>query len=155
MPLGITTAYAKLGAFFERLLWPRHVAGLGYLKIQSLAVAAPGGGQSLKGGAGPVFDLVAAVQLPLIVGIVLAAFIHAWRFGELSGGGRLPVRQAASALLGGLLMGLAARMAPACNVWHLLGGLPVLALQSLLFTAGLFPGAWFGSRILVTLVIKP
>ena len=64
------------------------------------------------------------------------------------------MRQYLSALAGGLIMGLAARMAPACNVWHLMGGLPVLAGESLLFAAGLLPGAWLGTRLLVGVVLR-
>jgi uncharacterized membrane protein YfcA len=45
-------------------------------------------------------------------------------------------------------------MAPACNLWHLWGGLPILALQSLLFLAGMVPGAWIGSRLLTRLVVR-
>jgi hypothetical protein len=39
-------------------------------------------------------------------------------------------------------------MASGCNVWHLLGGLPIMAIQSMLFLAGLIPGAWLGARLL-------
>ena len=62
-------------------------------------------------------------------------------------------RQIASALVGGLLLGVSARMIPGCNIWHLWGGLPILALQSLLFLAGLIPGAWLGSQMLARFVI--
>ena len=44
-------------------------------------------------------------------------------------------------------MGLASRMAPGCNVWHVMGGLPVFSLSSLLFVLGLLPGAWAGGKI--------
>ncbi|WP_236725610.1 YeeE/YedE thiosulfate transporter family protein [Solemya pervernicosa gill symbiont] len=66
---------------------------------------------------------------------------------------RVPHRQYASALLGGLIVGLAARMVPGCNIWHLWGGVPVLALQSLIFALGLLPGAWIGSRLLARYVV--
>jgi hypothetical protein len=57
-------------------------------------------------------------------------------------------------MTGGLLLGLAARMAPSCNVWHLWGGVPILAMQSLLFLAGLLPGAWIGARLLTRFVVR-
>lgn len=37
--------------------------------------------------------------------------------------------------------GAGARMAPSCNVWHLWGGVPVLAMASLLFLLACFPAA--------------
>ena len=54
---------------------------------------------------------------------------------------------------GGVIMGFASRMAPTCNVWHLMGGLPMLAASSFLFLAGLLPGAWLGGRLLTSFVI--
>jgi len=155
MPLGITTIYAKSGAWAESLLWPQHLASLTYYQGQPLVFRPPLAGVPLASGAGPQFDLLAAMQLPLVVGIVLGSFCSAWYWDDLAKGGHLPWRQILSALSGGILMGLAARLAPACNVWHLLGGLPILALQSLLFLGGLVPGAWIGSRLLTALVLKP
>ena len=57
-------------------------------------------------------------------------------------------------MIGGIGMGLASRMASGCNVWHVLGGLPILAWQSLLFVAGMIPGAWLGSKLLVKVVVR-
>ena len=57
-------------------------------------------------------------------------------------------------LLGGLLLGLAARMTPSCNIWHLWGGVPILAMQSLLFLAGLLPGTWLGANLLTRFVVR-
>ena len=96
---------------------------------------------------------MAAIQYPLILGIVGGAFVSARRLGEFHPRLKLPSRQLASALIGGLVLGLAARMVPACNVWHLWGGLPILAMQSLLFLAGMLPGAWLGSRMLQRYVL--
>jgi hypothetical protein len=50
-------------------------------------------------------------------------------------------------------MGLASRMAPSCNLWHLYGGLPILGLQSILFFAGMLPGSWLGAVLLSRLVM--
>jgi hypothetical protein len=65
----------------------------------------------------------------------------------------VPPRQLAWAFSGGVIMGLASRMAPTCNIWHLLGGLPILSLSSILFVAGLLPGAWLGGRMLTAWVV--
>jgi len=49
-------------------------------------------------------------------------------------------------------MGLASRMAPTCNVWHLMGGLPILSLSSMLFFLGILGGAWIGGMLLVKIL---
>lgn len=154
MPLGITTSYAKLGAHVESWFWPEHVAAVAYFSAQPLVYQPPFVDQVVRGGPGPAFDAVAAIQYPLIVGILLGALASALRLGEFHPRWRVPRRQLLSALLGGLLLGLGARMVPGCNIWHLWGGLPILALQSLLFLLGLVPGAWFGSRLLTRYVIR-
>lgn len=154
MPLGITTAYAKAGAFVESWLVPDHVEGLAYFRLESLSYVPPFSDARVSGGPGPRVDAVAAVQFPLILGIVAGSAVSAALLRELRLRVRLPWRQYASAFVGGVVMGLAARMAPACNVWHLLGGLPILALQSLLFIAGMVPGAWVGSRLVARFVLR-
>lgn len=154
MPLGITTAYAKLGASIEALLLPEHVASLSYFTLTPLDYSPPIGPQRLSGGAGPELDGIAAIQYPLIIGITLGAAVSAVRLGEFRLYYRVPVLQYFSALSGGILVGLASRMTPGCNIWHLWGGLPILATQSLLFLFGLLPGAWLGSRVLSRLVIR-
>lgn len=154
MPLGITTAYAKLGSTVEGWLWPGHVTGLAYFSALPLAYRPPLGDAVIQGGPGPALDAVAAVQYPLIAGIVLGAFASALAVREFRPRLKVPGRQLASALLGGLLLGASARMVSGCNIWHLWGGLPILALQSLLFLAGLLPGTWLGSRLLTRFVIR-
>lgn len=154
MPLGITTSYAKLGSLFEGLFWPEHVAQLAYFKAQPLAYIPPFGSEIIRGGAGPVFDAVAAIQYPLIIGIILGGTLSALLIGELHLHYRMLPRQYLSAMLGGLLLGMAARMVPGCNIWHLWGGLPILAGQSLLFLLGILPGAWIGSKLLTRFVIR-
>ncbi len=154
MPLGITTAYAKAGAGIEALLWPEHTANLAYFGAEPLNYIPPFAASPVSGGAGPQLDAIAAIQYPLITGIVLGAFISARRVGEFRLHYRVPAVQYASALTGGLLLGAAARMTPGCNIWHLWGGVPVLASQSLLFLAGLLPGAWVGTRLIKRFVIR-
>lgn len=155
MPLGITTTYAKMGAAIEQLFWPEHIAGLAFFRAEPLNYVPPFAAETVRGGPGPRWDGITAIQLPLIVGIVLGAASSALRLGEWHLHRNLPWRQALSAVAGGVIMGLAARMAPACNVWHLLGGLPILAGQSLLFLLGLLPGAWFGGILLSRWVFPP
>ena len=154
MPMGITTSYAKLGAGIESLIAPEHVASLGYFSLQPLDYTPPFSDHAIQGGPGPSLDAIAAIQYPLILGIIGGALVSALRLGEWRLQWRLPRRQLLSALGGGLLLGLAARMASGCNVWHLWGGVPILALQSLLFLAGLLPGTWVGARLLTRFVVR-
>ena len=153
MPMGITTSYAKFGATLLQPLAPDFYATIAYFKLMPVSYTPPLGGVPLTGGPGPQLDAVALVQYPLIFGIMLGAAFSAFRLGEWRVSGRLPLRQAVSAVAGGLIMGLASRMAPACNIWHLFGGLPILALQSVLFVIGLLPGAWLGGLLLTRVVI--
>lgn len=154
MPMGITTTYSKLGLAIEAWFAPEHVGGLAYAAAMPLDYIPPFADRAIRGGPGPQLDAIAAIQYPLIFGIVGGALVSALRLGEWRPRWRLPPRQLLSALGGGLLLGLAARMAPSCNVWHLWGGVPILAMQSLLFVAGLLPGTWVGTRILARFVIR-
>ncbi len=153
MPLGITTTYAKIAAMLETLLIPEHVGTVNFFQLTPLNVTHPATGALLQGGAGPQLDSIWAIQFPLIAGIVLGSTFSALLLGEFAIQYRVPLAQVFMALSGGLLLGVASRMAPACNVWHLMGGLPILALQSLLFILGLLPGAWVGSKIVACVIL--
>ena len=153
MPMGITTTYAKMAAMFETLLMPEHVHNLAFFQAESLHALYPASGTLMTGGAGPDFDSIWVIQFPLIVGIILGSTLSAKRLDELKIYRRLPAKQFLITLTGGTLLGLASRMVPGCNVWHLMGGIPILALQSLLFLAGLLPGAWAGSRLMPRLLL--
>ncbi|MDF1577984.1 MAG: YeeE/YedE family protein [Desulfobulbales bacterium] len=152
MPLGITTTYAKLAAMAENLFFSEHVAGLAFFQGTPLNIVHPASQTLLTGGAGPLFDHIWMIQFPLIVGIVLGSAISALLLGEFKVYWRLPARQFTITLAGGILLGLASRMVPGCNVWHLMGGIPIFAMQSFLFLIGLLPGAWLGSLILPRLL---
>jgi uncharacterized protein len=155
MPLGVTTAYAKIGALLVNQIFPEHLAQLTFFQGQPLDYIPPLATVPIRGGAGPQFDAIAVIQFPLIAGIILGAAVSALLLGEFRVHFRVPARQAVSALLGGVIMGLASRMAPSCNIWHLMGGLPILAVESILFLLGLLPGAWLGSRLLLRVVLVP
>lgn len=148
MPLGVTTSYTKAGVWLLDRLAPGHLAELSYVRTLPLNLAAttPLGGIPLIGGPAPVMDAITLVQVPVIAGIIAGSALSALLLGEFGLRYRIPARQYLAALAGGILMGLAARMAPSCNIWHLAGGLPILAWQSIIFTAGLLAGAWLGSR---------
>lgn len=150
MPLGVTSTFSKTAGWAESVLLNNHYENLTAYKVVSLDfVHGLTGPAPLTGGPGPAYDALAAIQVPLIIGILAGSAISALLLGELRIVYRVPARQYAMAASGGLLMGLASRLAPACNVWHLLGGLPLLAASSLLFLFGLLGGAWIGGLLFV------
>lgn len=154
MPMGITTAYAKTGAMLMSVVAPEYLHTLSFFTLKPLGYQNPLTGYMLAGGAGPAFDGIALVQFPLILGIIAGGAISAVSVGEFRMRFRAPARQFISVFAGGCVMGLASRMAPACNVWHIFGGMPVLAFSSILFVTGMVPGAFLGSRILEKWVIR-
>jgi len=152
MPVGITTSYAKMAAYADSTLLGGSLSDAAYFRTTPLDVVNPATGLVLRGGPGAVFDAIAAVQVPVVLGIVLGGALSAILLREFAIRWRVPPAQLLAAFLGGSLMGLASRMAPGCNIWHLMGGLPILAFQSILFVSGLFPGAWIGARALELIV---
>lgn len=154
MPLGVTTSYAKMAAFIEHFVWAEHVKELAFFAAIPLQYTDPLTNTVLTGGAGPRLDAIALIQFPLVFGIVAGSAYSAISLKEFAIHFKVPRRQMVFSFLGGVLLGLASRMVPACNVWHLLGGLPIMAIQSMLFLLGLFPGAWLGSLILTKVVLK-
>jgi hypothetical protein len=154
MPLGVTTSYSKAGAFIAQFFAPVWVASQEFLQTRGFNYYSPLTDSILSAGPGPYLDGLALVQFPLIGGIILGAFISSVQLKKFSVRWKVPGVQLASALIGGILLGMASRMSPACNVWHLLGGVPLLSLQSLLFFGALFPGAWIGTHLLTRFVVR-
>jgi hypothetical protein len=153
MPMGVTSTFTKIAGWAESVFLQEHYGGLSlYAAVPLNYVHRLAGPEPLTGGPGPVFDALAAIQVPLIAGIVAGSAVSAGLLGELRFSVRVPVRQYALAAAGGIVMGLASRMAPTCNVWHLLGGLPLLAVSSILFLLGMMAGAWIGGQIVVRLL---
>jgi len=150
--LGVTTSYTKVAAHLEQLLIPGHLAATPFFQTQS-PIAFPFIPGPLTAGPGPTFDGIVVMQYPLIIGIILGSALSAWQLGEWRWSAAASWRQTSSVLFGGLLMGLASRMAAGCNIWHLWGGLPIFSVQSLLFLAGILPGAWLGGRLLIRCVL--
>jgi uncharacterized protein len=149
MPMGVTSSFTKIAGFIESVFWKSHFDRLAYYQGMPLSYFHRETASVLTGGPGPSYDALAAIQIPLIIGIVAGSAISAALLGELRIYYRVPARQYALAGGGGIMMGLASRLAPTCNVWHLLGGLPILSASSLLFFLGLLPGAWLGGMFLV------
>lgn len=150
MPVGITTCYVKIGSFVEQFFFPTHVAATPYFHKQALKYIPMFSSEMISGGAGPRWDAIAALQLSVIIGIVVGAFVSSLRVGEFRLSFRVPLQQYLFVVVGGGLVGFGARMAPGCNVWHIFGGVPLLAWNSLLFIFGLLAGTWLGSKMLLS-----
>lgn len=153
-PMGVSTAYAKIGAFLESFFAPSHANGLEYFNRNCVS-AVTLSGVEISGGAGPRLDIIFFTEMAFATGIVAGAFATAVRFKEFKIYGFPPRRQAVSAFVGGLLMAFGARTASGCNLKLLLGALPFLAFQGFVFVAGMTGGAYLGTIILKRIVIKP
>ena len=153
IPMGVSTSYAKAAAIIESIFAPEHVANTEFFISQKAHLLLPGGTETILGGGGPKWDAVAIVQYPLILGIVFGSAISAKLLGEFRFYWKVPMRQVLMVFTGGVVMALGARMAPGCNVWHLLGGMPILAIQSVFFISGMVPGTWLGSLIMKRILI--
>lgn len=153
MPLGITTSYAKLGSSIELIFAKEHVYSLPYFTGTPLNYIPPFTDTPITGGAGPKLDAIAAIQYPLVLFITLGATLSAVVLKEFKIHYRLPIKQYVTVLVGGFLLGLAARMVPGCNIWHLWGGVPILSMQSLIYAVALLPGTWLGSKLLTKYII--
>lgn len=150
MPIGITTCYVKIGSWFEEIIFPDRVATTVYFHKTVLNYIPMFSSETISGSAGPQWDAIAALQLSVIVGIVIGSFVSAIRVGEFRLSFRVPVEHYLLVVIGGVLVGFSARLAQGCNVWHVLGGVPLLAWNSLLFIFGLLAGTWLGSKILLS-----
>lgn len=151
-PIGLSTAYAKFGAMLETLLAPQHAAQLEYFRQPSLVAVIEG--QALTGGGGPQFDLIFFTETALLFGVLAGAFLTALRLGEFRVYGLPPWRQGMAAFGGGMLIALGARLANGCNIKHLLGGLPLLSIQAIVFVSGMLAGAWLGARLLPRIILR-
>jgi hypothetical protein len=149
-PMGITTAYAKMGAYVEKLFMPSHVARLSYFSQDSVTVEF--GSSVVSGGAGPHVDIISVTELALVAGIVAGAFLTAVFLREFRIYGLPPRRQAVSAFAGGILLAFGARVASGCNVKFVLGALPLLSLQAVFFVAAMVGGAYLGAKIIKRVV---
>jgi uncharacterized protein len=152
-PMGVTTAYAKIGGVIENFVFPSHLAKLQYFNENSFS-AITRSGFKVGGGPGPRTDIIFCTEFALLIGIVAGSFATSVRLKEFKIYGFPPRRQAASAFIGGLLLAFGARIAAGCNLKFVMGALPFLAWQGFIFLAGMTGGAFMGSVILKKYVIR-
>lgn len=147
-PLSVTAGFAKIAdTVAEQILpGPRSYAGDTAFRLFYGTVV------DLNELSGP--DPVVLSQIPMIFGIVAGSFFSSLLLGEFSLRRFPPLRQVCSGFFGGTLMGCGSLMSGGCNVWHFMGGLPLLVFQSIFFTCGVVFGALIGSRILVRTILK-
>jgi len=150
-PLSVTMGFGKISGYIGTMLAPEYVQRLGFFSDVSDRLIF---GSIIKGKAGPGLDAVFMIHLSLIGGIVIGAFLSSVQLGEFRLSVFPPLRQAVSAVCGGILMALGAFLSSGCNLWHLLGGLPVFAFQSILFLIGAVPGAFMGTHVLKRVILS-
>jgi uncharacterized protein len=137
---GVTTSLAYWGGWIWQALGgdPHRWAYFGEVKP---AFNAPG------------FDLFkdpgSLTNLGIVAGALLSALLASqFRLKRLKSR-----RQIVAAILGGLVMGLGARMAFGCNIGDLFTGLPSMSLHGWVFMASIFLGAAAGSKLLIKFFI--
>ena len=150
-PLAVSTGYAKLSGLLGGLFLPTLTGKLAFFHIEAPRLLY---GHIMNGGAAPVLDSVALTQFSLMAGVVSGSFISSLKLGEFRITRLPPRRQAFSAFFGGMLMAAGALMAGGCNLWHLIGGLPLFALQSMVFALGIAGGACLGAVFIKKAVIR-
>jgi len=143
--LGFTVVAILNSVYFALIRQPLGVggtpvyatSGISYLIADRWTLGNPMLGVVLR------YPAIALPGLSFLAGAALSAL--AARRLQVRG---LALRQGASSLAGGFLMGLGTTLMVGCNVTHVLGGLPQLALSSLAATAGMVGGAWLGVAVL-------
>nr|WP_255569199.1 YeeE/YedE thiosulfate transporter family protein [Neoroseomonas alba] len=133
MPWGITLGLTLWGAKAVAPVAP----ALGATEFWS----DPGMAQML---AGPVFAMYGALG---DAGLLLGALVAAAASGRLRHGTPVGGRGAAGAALGGLLMGVGARLSFGCNIGAFLGGAASGSLHGFVWFLAVLPGAALGLRL--------
>jgi hypothetical protein len=81
------------------------------------------------------------------IGLLLGALLAAAAHGGLRHAVPLGARGALGAALGGLLMGIGARLSSGCNVGAFLGGAASGSLHGVVWVLAVLPGCWLGIRL--------
>jgi uncharacterized membrane protein YedE/YeeE len=81
------------------------------------------------------------------IGVILGALLAASSMGRLRHGTPIGWRGGVAAALGGLLMGVGARLSFGCNVGAFLGGVSSGSLHGFVWIAAALPGCWVGIQL--------
>jgi uncharacterized membrane protein YedE/YeeE len=88
-----------------------------------------------------------------IVGLIVGSFVAAILNKEFKF--RVPsIGMLTQVLIGGLLMGFGAVCSGGCNITHILGGLPMLAVSSIVATIAVLAGAWLTAYLIFNVFRK-
>ena len=128
-PWGITTAFA---------LWGAKLAALGGLDVAAWPYWQ--GDASLSSGL--FMDVTSVMNFGLMLGALAAAGLA----GKFAPQSRLPWRSLAAAVLGGLIMGVGARLATGCNIGALFSGAASGSLHAVVWLIFAVAGNWIGAR---------
>lgn len=132
-PWGVTSGLTLWGA--------RAAAGLGFDVVHTTYWSWDGPRQALTGS---LLDQDSSLtDLGMILGATAAA---AWS-GLLRGQKAPPVRGLVGAAIGGLTMGIGARLSFGCNIGALVGGIASGSLHGFVWFFALLPGCWLGIRL--------
>ncbi|HON88479.1 MAG TPA: YeeE/YedE thiosulfate transporter family protein [Spirochaetia bacterium] len=90
-------------------------------------------------------DLPALTNIGIVVGALLAVLLAAqFKIKKLKS-----IKNLWAAILGGLLMGIGARISLGCNIGAFFTALPAFSLHGWIFWISIFSGAAVGSKLLV------
>ena len=81
------------------------------------------------------------------IGIILGAMLAAGLGGRLDPVFKIPVRTLLAAVIGGLLLGIGARMAHGCNIGAFFSGVASSSLHGWVWLIGALAGNWVGTRM--------
>lgn len=81
------------------------------------------------------------------MGIILGAFIAAGLGGRLDPVWQVPARHLAAAVIGGLMLGIGARMAYGCNIGAFFSGVASSSLHGWVWILGALAGNWIGMQM--------
>lgn len=92
----------------------------------------------------PLLNHVSAMMdVGMLLGAMLAAACH----GSLRHRTSIGARGAFGAVIGGLLMGIGARLSSGCNIGAFIGGLSSGSAHGLVWFVAALPGCWLGMRL--------
>lgn len=80
------------------------------------------------------------------IGMLLGAAMASAARGGFTAQGWPPARGIVGAALGGLLMGIGARLSYGCNIGAMIGGISVGSLHGFVWLAAVIPGSWLGMQ---------